>query len=85
MWLEEALPNYLAALASNSVQKFMQSTYERWFKDFPEPEAKPEDYIDSEVESDNEPPSDNDDRTLAHQNKRRKAMGRAPRKRRKVS
>lgn len=82
-WLEEALPDYLAAVASGSLHKFLQSTYEQWFKDFPEAAAKPEDYVESEVESDDEPSSDNDNRVFAHQNKRRKAMGHSPRKRRR--
>lgn len=84
-WLNAALPFYLTALPNNGLNKYLPPTYERWFIDFPEPQAKLEDYrasedVQSDSETENEPPSDNDERAVAMNLKRKGKRASASRK-----
>lgn len=93
-WLRTALPFYLAALPNNTLNKYLRPTYEQWFIDFPEPQAKLEDYRDlenvepeseSDSESENEPQSDNDERAAAMSKRKGKHAQASSKKKRKVS
>lgn len=61
-WLKAKLPLYLAASSSNSFHKFWPTIFEQWFGDYREPAAKPEDYVETDDESENEPESDSNER-----------------------
>lgn len=60
-WLNEQLPNYLAASAKNQYHKLWPSLYQSWFKRFPEPPPTSDDLTDSEHESDFEDENDSPD------------------------
>lgn len=90
LWLRAALLFYLAALPNNTLNKYLRPTYEQWFIDFPEPQAKLEDYRDlgnveseSDSEFENEPPSDNDERAASAMCKRKGKPVQASRKKKK--
>lgn len=89
-WLQAILPSYLAALPNNTLNKFLRPTYEQWFIEFPEPQAKLEDYrdlenVESDSESENEPQSDNDEWAAAMSKRKGKHAQASIKKKRKVS
>lgn len=73
-WLKSKLPKYLEASAGQRYDKFWPPIYEEWFKVFREPSPDPEDPTDcdSDVESVNAPPSDNDEPIIKPKKRKRR-------------
>ena len=91
-WLNSKLPCYLEASLTRRYDKFWPPIHQEWFEIFKEPDPDPNSPTDDESdnETDNAPPSDNDLPPIKPGHKKRKRHGRSnrcrnPQKMKKVS